>query len=206
MPRSPERRVSPPPSRPVPGPDAFTDVRAPAHVQSQAATLLLIRSRLRGDVAAVQARAAAAPAPAPVEAIPDEDLRALGFPPVRAERARFRPEALQQLAGVRFRRRRAVDAAPADRRAAASSLASAATGFYRDATVESAAALLEVSLRHPHELVRVSAAASYFEVAADPRPALRILEHGLRSRDRLTRDVAAHALARVDPRNPKLEA
>jgi hypothetical protein len=64
--------------------------------------------------------------------------------------------------------------------------------------------LLEVSLRHPHELVRVSAAASYLEVAADPTPALRVLEHGVRSRDRLTRDVAGHALARVDPRNPIL--
>jgi hypothetical protein len=140
-----------------------------------------------------------------VEAVPAEDVRALGFPAMPGGRARFRPEALQRAAGVRFTAARAAEPAPPDRRAAARTLARAAGAFYRDASVETAAALLEVSLRHPHELVRVSAAASYFEVAADPRRALRVLEHGVRSRDRLTRDLAAHALARVDPRNPRLE-
>jgi hypothetical protein len=43
------------------------------------------------------------------------------------------------------------------------------------------------------------------DVAADPARAIRILGQGLRSRDRLARDVAAHALAHVDPRNPALE-
>lgn len=145
------------------------------------------------------------PTAGPVEAVPAEDLRALGFPTMPVARARFRPEELQRVAAVRFTGARTAEPAPPDRRAASRTLGRAATAFYRDASTEAAAALLEVSLRHPHELVRVSAAASYFEVAADPRPAIRVLEHGLRSRDRLTRDVAAHALARVDPRNPKLE-
>jgi len=89
-------------------------------------------------------------------------------------------------------------------RAAARALPRAARAFYRSASADTAAALLEVSLRHPHELVRVSAAASYFEVTASPVRAIRVLEHGVRSRDPLTRDVAAHALAHVDPGNPLL--
>jgi predicted alpha/beta-hydrolase family hydrolase len=51
----------------------------------------------------------------------------------------------------------------------------------------------------------VAAAASYVEVAVDAAPALLVLEHGVRSRDRLARGVAAHALARLDPRNAALE-
>ncbi|MGH7334378.1 MAG: hypothetical protein ACREKS_16880, partial [Candidatus Rokuibacteriota bacterium] len=57
-------------------------------MQSQAATLLLIGSDLRGDAAATEARAQAARARGPspsspegiVEAIPADDLAALGFP------------------------------------------------------------------------------------------------------------------------------
>jgi hypothetical protein len=50
----------------------------------------------------------------------------------------------------------------------------------------------------------VAAAASYFEVSAEPRPAVLVLQRGLRSRDLLTRDVAAYALAHADPTNPAL--
>jgi len=52
--------------------------------------------------------------------------------------------------------------------------------------------------------VRVAAASSYIEVAADPQPAIRILEDGLNSKNLLTRDVAAYALAHADPKNSKL--
>ena len=163
---------------------------------------------MRGDAAATQARAeaaralAAAPASTAVESIPSEDVRALGFPGLPMGAARFRPEALQRAVGARFTA--AAEPAPADARAVARNLLPTAQAFYRDPNPETAAALLEVSLRHPDELVRVSAAASYFEVAADATRALRALERGLRSRDRLTRDVAANALAHVDPRNARL--
>ena len=78
------------------------------------------------------------------------------------------------------------------------------SAFYRDTSQESAGALLEVALRHPSELVRVTAAASYVPITTDPAPALAILEQGVRSRDALTHDVAATALGRLDPRNPML--
>ena len=192
-------------SRPIAGPAAFRDMQEPNHVRSQAATLLLIGAHLRGDPAATQARAKASGrmlraarrgAPA---AIPAGDLKLLGFPRLPAGAPRFRPETLQHVAGVQFSKARAPVPSRGDVRAAANAMRRAANAFYRDTSHETAAALLEVALRHPQELVRVAAAASYVPAATDPRRALAILEHGVRSRDTLVRDVAATALGRLDP-------
>jgi hypothetical protein len=208
--RVPARRTERSAPRPIAGPDAFTDLREPDYVYSQAATLLLIGSNVRGDPAAMQARVEAAraflpPAATAVsEMIPAEDVQALGFPALAAGAPRFRPEALQRAAGVRFPATPASQPSPRDVRSASRALSSAANAFYRNANSETAGTLLEVSLRHPNELVRVSAAASYLDVAVNAATGIRILEHGLRSRDRLTRDVAAHALAHVDYENPGL--
>ncbi len=205
------RAISRRAERPVPGPEAFAELREPDHVRSQAATLLLIGSQLRGDAAATQARAQAGPAPlappptALAEALPAEDVRALGFPGLKPGAARFSSAVLQRAAGVRFAARaRPAPTAP-EVRATSRRLRGVADAFFRDPGPETAAALLEIGLRHPHELVRVAAAASHVEVSVDPSPAIRILEHGVRSGDRLTRGVAAHALARIDPRDPALE-
>lgn len=212
-PRRPARSAAPTrrPSRaPIAGPRAFSRLLDPAHVQSQAATLLLIGSHLRGDAVATDARARAARGVLPAsprgraEAIPADDIAALGFPRMSSGAARFQPEGLQAAAGVRFIDRPGPAPAPRDVRAAVARLPGVARAFYRDANPESAAALLEVSLRHPHELGRVAAAASYMEVAVHPERALAILERGVRSRDRLVREVAAHALAHVDPGNAAL--
>src|SRR5438067_465631 len=97
--------------QPPRGRAAFADTSRPGHVRAQAATFLLIGSHLRGDPAVVEARAAAVsagarrPARRRVEAIPADDLRALGFPAMRAGLGRFTAPALQQAAGVRFSRR-----------------------------------------------------------------------------------------------------
>ena len=196
--------------RPIPGPDAFRDLQERTHVRSQAATLLLIGSHLRGDALATHARAEAARSlvrsgvPGAVQPLPDEDVRALGFPGLPAGTPRFRPEDLQQVSGTRFAAAPAAEPRPPELRAAGRRLLPVAQAFYRSASAETAAALLEVSLRHPHELVRVSAAASYFEVTTNPVRAIRALAHGMRTGDPLTRDVAAHALAHVDPGNPAL--
>ena len=191
---------------PVAGPEAFKDPHEPDHVYSQAATLLLIGTHLRGDIPAMQARFAATiePAQPAARALPPEDLNALGFPTMRVSGDRFRPAELQRLSGVRLMA--AARPRTEDARKAPTSIAAAADSFYRDATSETAAALLETSLRHPNQLVRVAAASSYVEVAVDPQPAIRILEDGLKSRDLLVRDVAAYSLAHVDPKNPKLGA
>ena len=140
-----------------------------------------------------------------VQAIPAADLRAIGFPAMRADASRFAAPTLQRAARVSFARRPGGTPTAGDARLAARSLRRVAASFYRNANPETAAAVLEVGLRHPQELARVAAAASYAEVAIDPRPAFRILVRALRSRDLLVRGVAAHALAHLDPRNPALE-
>ncbi len=188
---------------PIAGPDAFKFKR-PDYVHSQAATLLLIGAHLRGDIPAMQARFAATVVPVQPagNVLPSEDLRAVGFPAMRVSGDRFHAAELRELSGVRLMA--AVRPRAEDVRKAPATVAAAADDFYRDATSETAAALLETSLRHPNQLVRVAAASSYVEVAVDPQPAIRILEDGLKSRDLLVRDVAAYALAHVDPKNPKL--
>jgi hypothetical protein len=190
-------------SAPVAGADAFKDLEKPAHVHSQAATLLLIGLYLRGDIPAMQARLALTEAtPAAVTPFPSEDLRALGLPSLRVSGDRFRTTELQKISGLRLTA--SVRPRKEEVRAAPSNVISAAQNFYEDPNSETAAALLETSLRHPHQLVRVAAAGSYIDVAADPKPAIRILEDGLDSKNLLTRDVAAYALAHADPKNPKL--
>lgn len=202
------RPVRPP--SPVAGPQAFRDMQKRDHVMSQAATLLLIGAQMRGDAVAPDpgpggsARSMRAARPGAPAGVPASDLRRLGFPRLAPGTPRFRPETLQRVAGVRFAGARAAGPSRSDQRAAAVAVRRAANAFYRDTSHETAAALLEVSLRHPQELVRVTAAASYIPVTTDPAPALSILERGARSRDPLTREVAATALGRLDPRNPAL--
>jgi hypothetical protein len=197
-----------PESRPISGPDAFTDLRKIDHVQSQAATLLLIGSHQRGDLPAIQARAQVTKGPrlAPAQTTLQRDLEALGFPRMQVGPVRFRSQALQRALGVRFMAAPTARPTPKDVQTASRLLRQAANRFYRDANAETAAALLEAGLRHPHQLVRVAAAASYFDLAADPQRATGVLEEGLNSRDLLTRDVAAYALSHIDPKNPKLSS
>jgi len=153
---------------------------------------------LRGDLAAPHPTfAALGPTPAiGAKRIPEEDLQSLGFPAVRVSGERFRAAELRQLSGSRPIAKAA--------RAAPARVSNAAEAFYKEPAPTTAAALLAACLRHPQQLVRVAAAASYLEIAVNPTPALRTLESGLGSRNLLVRDVAAYALARADPKNPKL--
>ena len=193
--------------KPIPGPQAFTNLVEPTHVHSQAATLLLIGFHLRGDAAAIGARAQAAREfmqlrpDGVAETLPRDDVVELGFPRMQTSAARFLPSALENAAGLRFTARPAPLPVRADVGAASGRLVGVANAFYQNANPETAATLLEVSLRHPNQLVRVAAAASYVEIVADPVRSTLILEHGVRSGDRMVRAVAAHALAHVDPRN-----
>src|SRR3989304_273272 len=85
-----------------------------------------------------------------------------GSPPRR------HPEVLQRVAGVRFAVAPAPTPSRSEARTATAALRRAAGAFYRDTSHETAGALVEVALRHPPELVRGGAAASYFPLAADP--------------------------------------
>jgi hypothetical protein len=191
------------PRKPVAGPEAFRDHRDPDHVQSQAATLLLLGVHLRGDLPAMRARTQAAlRAATPTEPpISTEDADALGFPPILPNGDRFSVSAIAQIAAPSdssIRRAKPRKPTPED-------ITARADRFYRDANSESAAALLHASLSHPQPLVRVSAASSYADVAINPEPAIKVLEDGVRSKDPLVRDVAAYALAHIDPGNPRLK-
>jgi hypothetical protein len=93
-----------------------------------------------------------------------------------------------------------------DEKALRRPLSQMAEQLYAEPTTETAAQLLEASLRSRNELVRVSAAASYFDISTRPQRLIKILADGTRSKDPLVRDVAATALARVAPEHTSLRA
>jgi hypothetical protein len=70
--------------------------------------------------------------------------------------------------------------------------------------VDRAAQLLEMCLDHPVPLVRIAAAAAYFPVTTEPERAIGLLADGAGSRDELERDLAASALARIQPEHQSL--
>ncbi|HZQ68970.1 MAG TPA: hypothetical protein VFA68_10665 [Terriglobales bacterium] len=208
MPTRSRGRVSQP--QPVAGAKAFTNFEDRDYLLSQAATLLLIGTQIRRDtpirLRAPETRLKAAPtnlvaAPDPV---PSSDMDALGFPDMAPQSARFSSEELQGMLGKRFAAPRSARPTESAKRNAAATLPRIANAFYKEATPATAGALLEASLEHAHELVRVSAASSYFDLTVTPHRALAVLEKGVSSADPLTRQVAAHALARLDPANPAL--
>jgi hypothetical protein len=206
----PRGRHAPTESLPIAGPDAFKDLGGVDHVRSQAATLLLIGSHLRGDLVALRARAEASRATLgdmarkTTDPVPPEDVQTLGFPSLALATGRLRPKRLNRLTGVRFAAIPPGAPRARDVGAVSKRVRSLARVFYREPTQETAGALVEISLRHPNELVRVAAAASHVDLTTEPTPALRVLERGVRSQDPLTRGVAANALAHVDPRNERL--
>ena len=189
-PARPSRASAAPPVR---GPKAFERADRDA-VLAQSAILLQMGRQLRGDDAALEARARAVPGLRGGRR-EDDDRDLFPVPVVRATGTRFRsaalgakaPEALQRGADI-FRK----------------DLARHARRLYRAPTPEAAAMLFEASLSHPELLARVSAAWAYLPLAADPARLLDILEEGAESAEPLTRDVAATALARVAPGHPAL--
>jgi hypothetical protein len=74
----------------------------------------------------------------------------------------------------------------------------------RKPTSLSAVDLMEACVRHPHEIVRVAAAAAYHDWSSEPDKLDLILLQGTRSADLLTRQLAATALAQVSPSNARL--
>lgn len=192
--------------KPVPGPEAFRKT-SQAAVQSQAALLLTLGRQLRGDDQALRARATAAGLENAVDAIPREDLAEFPVPMLRPSGARFGVRNVTSNLTARFGP--ALAKAPiggGETRAVQRSTSKLAERLFDDPTTEAAAELLEASLRHPEELVRVSAASSYFEVSTQPQRLIKILADGTRSEDRLVRNVAATALGRVAPEHARLRA
>jgi hypothetical protein len=188
----------------VPGWQAFRRLDVDA-VRSQAAVLLLLRSRLVGDAEALRARTRARTGYRRFDAIPRRDAAVFPVPPVRYTGRRVPTGEVERRLTRRYGRRRlgqarAEEPAPVPMTV----LADLAARLYRRPTEDNAVDLMEACLRHPQELTRVAAAAAYFPLSAEPRRLLRVLEAAVASPDALARTLAATALGRVDPRNPHL--
>lgn len=213
-------------AEPVPVSEAFIR-EDDAALQSQAALLLTIGNLLRyrdprfeeppppplpPTGLTAEAEAAGEPAgEAPVLA--EEDREELAIPPElfdlsAARGARFDAQFIRE----RSRPDRGLTAAAEPRSAeAAAQTREAAPRLAEQLQAEpadpvTAAALVEVNLTSPDELVRVSAAAAYVEIALEHQlePAIAILVKGTESDDPLVREVAATGLAKVVPGHPAL--
>jgi hypothetical protein len=196
----------PPVTQPIPGPAAFHETGHAAW-QSQAAVLLILGLQLRGDDVALTARSRASRSGGGgvVAAIPADDAAEFPVPRVRPTGERFAPESVQAALVQRYGAaiREGADR-PGEPGRPLTALADLAERLYRRPTPSGAAQLLEVCLGHPVELVRVAAAASYFEASTGPRRLIAALEDGTHDDDELTRVVAATALARIAPAHPRL--
>jgi hypothetical protein len=178
-----------------------------AAAQSQAALLLLLGRQLRGDDSSLVARAAATGTEGFVDPVPEEDLAVFEVPRLRPTRERFGVRRMKTNLRERFGSPIAdtpVGAGEAKRLRAA--LSELAEELYKDPDPAIAAQLMEAALQHPHELTRVAAASSYFELSTRPKRLISILVEGTKSEDELVREVAATALARVAPENTSLRA
>lgn len=192
--------------QPVPGREAFKRTGLAAS-QSQAALLLLLGRQMRGDDSSLRARARATGRGGQVEAVPDEDLSEFEVPQLRPTNERFGVRRMTTNLAERFGRalpRTPIGAGEA--KTVRRPMAELAEELYKDPDPAIAAQLMEAALRHPEEITRVAAAASYFEMSTRPDRLIKILVEGTKSDDELVREVAATALARVAPDHPRLRA
>jgi|SRR5579859_146176 len=162
-------------------------------VLTQAAILLILGFQLRGEAINLE------------DALPKEDLSILRIPPLPPSRGRINPQSVRQSLASRFLTSVASPVPPGgDVTWRPDIFAVLATDHLRDATTFSAISLMEACLRHPHEIVRVAAAAAYHDWSSETLRLTAILEEGTRSADLLVRQLAATALAQVNPGNVRL--
>jgi hypothetical protein len=193
---------------PIPGPDAFGSTGDTA-VLSQAALLLLVGTELRGDRYALSGRARARGLGQAMEAIPRSDLRRINPPrlrPIGGERINFESvqDSLESQYGARIplsRTREIGEFIPQPDPEVCFDLAER---LYQEPEPFNAAQLLELYVNQENELLRVAAAVSYFDLSAEPARLLTVLEEGTLSDEALVLDIAATALARIDPGHPRL--
>lgn len=160
---------------------------------TQAAVLLAIGSQLRRDAAEVP------------DLLPEEDLSDLGIPPVSPATGRIDSQRIRNSLNSKFQT--SVSAAvPAGEDVTWRSdiFQELAQDYLRAPAALAAASLMEAYLRHPHELIRVAAAAGYQDRSSEPDRLIAILEQGTRSVDLLVRQLASTALALVKPDSARL--
>ena len=175
--------------KPIPGAEAFEQT-SDAALLSQAAILLTIGAQMRPKLARIA----------------EAELAMLGVPRVAAQ---FETrEAFIDPTDVRglMVRKLGARSFPADILAPVHGRATAE--IFRILTEEPSAlwtaGLLEASLRHSKELVRVAAAGAYQGFTTEKDRIIKILLQGTYSDEQLVRDLAATALAQADPDHARL--
>lgn len=190
---------------PIPCPEAFRENTSKS-VQSQAALLLIIGRKLRGDEEILRSSAelfgrggyfdsggATYSEQFPVPPLPVVPARSIDVHKFEtALRARYR---------TRLRGQISDDEALLGHPAVLFDLANE---LYRLPTAKGAAELLEACLYHSDELVRVAAAASYFHLSTNVERLTNILVQGTRSEDTLVREIAATSLSHIAPEHDRL--
>lgn len=162
-------------------------------VFTQAAALLILGLQLRGDTTTLQ------------DGLPEEDLSVLRIPPVSRLGGRIDSQRTRIFLASRFRTSVAAPIPEGeDVTWRPDIFAELAKDHVREPTPFSATNLMEACLRHPHEIVRVAAAAAYHDWSSEPPRLTVILEQGTRSADLLVRELAATALAKVNPNDARL--
>jgi hypothetical protein len=191
--------------RPIMGAKAFYGLDD-ASVLSQAAILLAMASQLRGDAPSLISPATAQAGVAAPEKIPAEDLAALGLPKLPPAPGRVDAQRIRGGLFSRYTLRAEEFLADAEKfLMPTQALADLGERFFRQPAPLAAAELMEGCLKHPHELVRVAAAAAYFDRSSEPDRLVQILAQGTRSADDLVREVAATSLAHISPEHPSLQ-
>jgi len=184
---------------PVSGPDAFRE-KGDAASLSRAAILLILRAQLRGDDRALEARAEETKA----LPIPEDDLSRFPVPRLRRAGVRIPRDVIRERIGRAYALE--VKEGTLDRESARLSdevVPDLVTRLYETPSLMAAAELAEACLSHRDELTRVAAAAAHFEISAS-LDAVEILGEATKSRVELVQGVAATALARVAPADPRL--
>jgi hypothetical protein len=192
----------------------YSEVKQPVHmseafsrtddaaVLSQAAILLILGARLRGQPAV------ATPSVATLQKSPDPDeedneLAALGVPHLRPtfgriDSQRLRGELESRYKGAYF----SITADPG--KIDGLVLQETANRLLAAPEDVKAAELMEGALGHENELVRVASAASYFERSSEPDRIIEILRRGAKSNEPLVCSVAATALGHIAPEDDVL--
>jgi hypothetical protein len=183
-------------TKPLRGARAFSEVSETAS-QPQAAILLMLGRQLRGDDQALVARAKAARSGRAVSATGDESFP---VPQLKASRQPLASREVRGRAAKAFGFSRRLEGAALQR-----AFRSSADRLYKAPTIDHAAELMEMCLTHPRDLVRIAAAHAYLPITDDTARCVKILVAGLRSPDRLEAELAATALARVQPEHPALK-
>ncbi len=188
---------------PVPGPQSFSRSDDAATL-TQAAMLLAIGAQLRGDNKRL--RMAAQGSPAASITLRDDELSLLGLPPLDESPGRINSAYIRQLLFSRYKLPIPTQAVLAETPIQDQEvLADVAKKHFTEGSSKTAIDLMEICLRHPNELTRVSAAAGYSEHSSEMDRLIRILQAGTHSAEDLVRSIAATALALAAPDHARLK-